>query len=250
MSIDHFIDSLVPPPAKGRRPVYGEVVRELNEADIQTLWTAPEGGLESSTPAILRIKNSHHMLARLLAEGRKDVECSQITGYSPNRISILKRDPAFKELLEYYKSQVSEAFVNVHERLATVGLAAVEELHERLEEAPQGFANRELMELAELGLDRAGFGPKSTTNVNVGVALVSSDKLAELKAEAARRTNGTILTLTQDDRRTGVGGTVIDGAVVADDSPQGQQSTGDQISESPGEGTALPVAGDSGGAVD
>jgi hypothetical protein len=95
------------------------------------------------------------MLARLLAEGRKSEECSLITGYSTTRIWILKQDPAFKDLVAYYAAQTEAKFLDVHERLAALGMSTLDELQERLESDPDGFKNRELMELAEFALDRS-----------------------------------------------------------------------------------------------
>jgi hypothetical protein len=141
--------------ARGRKaaPLAIEVLRELNVQDLDLIQNPPKVGVE--TRPLARLRHTHHMLARLLAEGRKNEECSLITGYSPSRISILQHDPAFKELVAYYSDQTKEVYLNVHERLASVGMAAVEEIQERLEVSPKEFANRELMELAEMALDRS-----------------------------------------------------------------------------------------------
>lgn len=154
--------------ARGRKPKFArfDVLRELNGSDMEMLLSPPEHGVK--TPLLTKLRNSHHMLARLLAEGRKAQECSAITGYSPSRISILQRDPAFKDLVSYYAAQAREVYLNVHERLAALGMSTVEELQERLETDPEAFSNRELMELAEMALDRSLTKPKE--NALVGQA--------------------------------------------------------------------------------
>ena len=52
----------------------------------------------------------------------------------------------------------------MHNRLATLGATAVEELQERLEDKPEDFSNKELRELVESTMDRsvapAKGGPK------------------------------------------------------------------------------------------
>src|SRR5438105_2787384 len=105
-----------------------EILRELRPQDLQDVGPGP------GPPAIKTIRQTHHLAARLLAEGRPAVEVAAITGYSQSRLSIFKSDPAFAELLEYYKAQVREAFAGIHERLAALGYSCLEEAQRRLEE--------------------------------------------------------------------------------------------------------------------
>lgn len=160
----------------------GELAVKVRDLTVDDLMSAKGRKVNSVTPSIAKIRDSHHALARLLAEGRKDVEISLLTGYSPSRISILKNDPAFSELVSYYKQNVSDTFVTVHERFASLSRDAAEELQSRLDETPETFDNEELMELAKLTADRTGFGPKST-NVNINVDLAG-------RLEAARKRIG------------------------------------------------------------
>ena len=159
------------PPSRGRKPAPLEmsILRPLNESDVEDMVIGKGVGLP--TTPIAKLRHSHHMLARLLAEGRPNSEAALVTGYSPSRISILKNDPAFKELIEYYKGQVEQQYVNVHERLAALGLSTIDELAERLEANPDDFTARELMELAALTLDRAGHGPTAKTQVSGAVTI-------------------------------------------------------------------------------
>lgn len=168
--------------ARGRRsePLHMEVRRELNGADVEELLNPSPKGVK--TMPLAKLRNTHHLLARLLAEGRSGAECSAMTGYSPSRISILKSDPAFVELVHHYQGQVEEIFVNVHERLAALGMSTIEELMERLEHDPDAISNRELMELASLCLDRSSAPPKNKASggggtgsaVSVSVNFVSA----------------------------------------------------------------------------
>lgn len=148
------------PSARGKRatPIVLEYVRDLNEGDLEMILNPPPKGIETSP--LMKLRNTHHQLARLMAEGRPQAECSLITGYCPSRISILKNDPAFKELVAYYQTQAEAVYLNVHERLAALGMSTIEELQERLESDPERFTNKELMDLGELLLDRTVAPPK------------------------------------------------------------------------------------------
>ncbi len=106
--------------------------RELTEADLPLLTNPPPVG--RPLPELTKIRSAHHGLARLLAKGVAQTEISEITGYTPSRISVLKADPAFQELISYYESNTSEVFVDAGLRLQAIGLLAAEEIQARLEE--------------------------------------------------------------------------------------------------------------------
>lgn len=219
MYLDGLIDEVLlsPPPSRGRRAgmVAASYVRDLGNDDIQALWDLPEGGLSSEARPLQRITQRHHMLARLVAEGRPDVESSAITGHSPSRISILKKDPAFANLVEYYKTQTEAVYLSVHERLAALGMATVDELMDRIENEPNSFSIRELKEIAELGLDRAGYGPTKSVTTNLSVGLISGDQISKIKELVAQRQNGTVRQITASSNSgLDAGGTVIDGTAV------------------------------------
>ncbi len=182
------------PPSRGapRSKLFYTYERDLDEGDVSTLLSNP--AREVTTPSIQKLKQSHHTLARLLAEGTTQVEAAAITGYSLSRISVLKLDPAFCELLVYYSSQQKEIYLNVHQRLASLGLDALEELHDRLNDPSQPpMSNKELQDLVALSFDRAGYGPRST---KVNEFKFSLDGLLEaVKEEVSERSLGSIKTL-------------------------------------------------------
>lgn len=135
-------------PRGGRRPsapLAIEVLRELEPGDLQAL----SGAVAAPAQRLLQIRQPHHALARLICEGRELAEVALITGYAPSYISNLQNDPAFAELLSYYSVQREQVFVDVLERMRTLGLHSMEELQRRLEEAPEKFSNREVMELVD-----------------------------------------------------------------------------------------------------
>jgi hypothetical protein len=134
---------------KEMKTVLWEVIRPLKVPDDLPL-------LENPVPApkqtLLQIRHTHHQLAQLIAQGTEQTECALITGYAPSYISVLKGDPSFNELISYYAAQQEVKFVDVIDRMRSLGLSTLEELQSRLELEPQSYSHRELMELAELTL--------------------------------------------------------------------------------------------------
>lgn len=185
---------------RGRRPqlkVLG--TRPLTEEDLMEAATKPVEG----TPGIKALRQSHHTLAKLLAQGTKQQDAAVITGISTSRISILKADPSFAELLSYYTAMEEEGWKNaradMRERLTGLGFDSIETLAARLEEDPDGFSNDALMKLVELTTDRIGHGKTSSQNVKVTHALDDAT-LARIRGggEAAP----TERELSQEDRQT------------------------------------------------
>lgn len=149
-----------------------EIIRPLRQVELGEL----EKPLGVKTPAVGKIRQSHHALARLMAEGRKGVEIAAITGYSQSRISILKGDPAFAELVQYYSGQVEGKFMDVHERLAALQGDAVQELHSRLDEEPEKVSNQELMEIIKLGAKGQQSGGSVVGDVSFNISFVEPEK--------------------------------------------------------------------------
>lgn len=156
----------------GTTPVALIEGRDLTPADAQAIIDGV-GVTESLTP-LTRLRHTHHELARLLAEGRPAVEVSAITGKSQSWISTLKRDPAFADLVEYYRVQKDAVYLDVHARLAGLGTDAVNELQHRLDVDPDKLTTREVMEIAELALDRSVAPPKGGANAGpAGTAIAA-----------------------------------------------------------------------------
>jgi len=166
--------------------------RELSLSDLVVLGT----GQPASVRPLAKLRNSHHHLARILAEGKDEVEASRLSGYSVGRINTLLDDPAFQELIAHYKSQVDEIQVDVNGRLELLGLDTMEELHERLLETPEKFRVVDLHEQLKLTMDRVGFGPKSTINQNIRQMVLTDDSLNAIKLEAERRRIGAVRLLS------------------------------------------------------
>jgi hypothetical protein len=179
------MDLTLPIRLSGRAPaaLVAAEVRELSPEDFALLAT--ERGVE---PAPLkRLGERHHALAKLLAQGTSPGEAAVVTGLSPSRVSILKADPTFQDLVAFYREKVDAAYVDMHSTLAGLSLDAAQELRDRLEEEPEKISVGQLLEITKLGADRTGFGPKSTQDVNVNVGLADRMQAARERAEARRR---------------------------------------------------------------
>ena len=146
----------IAPPGKGRRPApihYGPT-RALTEVDIASMWERQSEGAKG-IPRIKTLRYNHHLLAKAVASGKNLLECSQMCGLSVHRISDLKNDPAFQELVSFYAEELNEVYVDVHQRMAALGTSVLEELQERFEAEPEKFTKRELMELFTTMADRS-----------------------------------------------------------------------------------------------
>jgi hypothetical protein len=164
---------------------------------------AEPAGLPAEAPeakprtTIQRLRHSHHLLARSLAEGREPPEAAALSGFAISTVSNLQRDPAFKELVEYYRAQTRDIFESVQDRLGALGLSFLEELQDRLESDPDSFKHGQLLAIAEKLLDRSiapskGFASSKSSGgsgVNIQIAFVDPPRQAptlEARAEGAR----------------------------------------------------------------
>ena len=189
MSTDSFEALLGAAVRPGRRGAVlpCTVARNLTEEDLAA---ANQGGSIAPVP-IKNLRNSHHQIARLIAQGEKGMVISEITGYSQARISILKSDPQFAELVSFYESLEGEAHslsrADFHQRLADVGFDSIELLHERIVDDPDSITTAELLKIVEASADRTGHGKTSTVNTNNATVVLTAEELANIRANAAPR---------------------------------------------------------------
>ena len=149
-----------------RKAVQAEYVRELGPADFALL----ESGRGIKAPSLTRLRDRHHALARLLAQGKTPTEASIITGYDVSRISILKQDPTFQDLVSSYRSVEDGLMAEFTERAGLLSLTAMANLQEALEDDENPLPPSMQLEIAKTFADRTGHAPvqKSVqTNVNV-----------------------------------------------------------------------------------
>ena len=216
----------------GHQPFFATFARDLVEEDLILGEALPKRAPEGAA-ALKRIRSSHHEAARLVGLGKSNQEISLITGYTPQRIVQLKHDPAFCELVTHYQGQVEDLYIDTHRRLAGFTNDAMEVLHERLLEAPEKIKTSDLKDLLTLGLDRTGFGPKSTVNTNIKAVVITNAELERIKGEAAAARLGTVRQLEaqriEDNREPSLGGTRDSQSPSGSEEAEGNQSEGESL---------------------
>jgi len=137
-------------------------LRELGAEDVQALQQA--GNVTRLAP-IQRLRTA---ITRWPLGGRRlsPMEISAITGTLRPESRQLEEYPDFQELVAYYREQVQAKYLNVHERLASLGISTIDELEKRLEETPRKFKTLDLIEQDEGGSRPLGHsaGPSSRTS--------------------------------------------------------------------------------------
>src|SRR5690606_23707786 len=119
LSLQEVIELAAKPGRRARGPVPFSVKGELTREDLE------DPGEVVKVPTLKALRHSHHQLARCVAQKLKPGEISDITGYTPARISQLKADPQFAELVAYYEELEQESYIqsraDFHQRLAAIG---------------------------------------------------------------------------------------------------------------------------------
>ena len=172
------------------RPLIMEVVRQITDDDVLRLGSgvaSGQGRNVSIRPALKQIRAIHHRMAQLLSQGRSNGEVAVLVGRTPQSVSDLQQDPAFKNLLSYYTDQFMVAMMEDSVRLGVkannVGEMALDELTARFEDD----ASRKNMTVADLtragafGLDRGALPPKAAGGQAVVPANITLNFGTELK---------------------------------------------------------------------
>lgn len=163
------MNSLAAAVGRPGKEVAVEVIRELTSADLALIGTGP-----AKVTSLKKIRDSHHNIARLLAEGKSNAEVSEVTGYGQSRISVLKGDPAFQDLISHYRKDVdlaqSIAFADNAMKMASINGDFLDELQDRLDNQPEAFSPDTILDAIKVLSDRTGLGAQSrSTNVNINL---------------------------------------------------------------------------------
>lgn len=185
MDLDTSAEQYVPPRLIGRvaRLPLPLSVRSLESGEVDA-QSKGEAGLKASP--LTRISARHRRLAELIASGMGTNDAARAVGLTASRVSILKADREFQELVSHAQKLGDLAWVATNERLASVAGNAIDEINERFEEDPGQFSPDELLKFAALGADRTGFGPKTVVEKNVNVNFGDELSAARKRAESAR----------------------------------------------------------------
>ena len=131
---------------------------------------------------IVKLRQSHHLLAWTLAAGKSQTEAARLCGMSATRVGTLIQDPTFSELLARCSAEViaarAEAIITAEAEFGTLQVMnrnmAERQLMDHMEDAeesgkplPPTILNR----IAVDRMDRSGYGRHTTTtNLNIGFA--------------------------------------------------------------------------------
>lgn len=142
-----------------------------------------------------KIREKHHHVARLIADGLQQRLVARISGYTEGYISILLNNPAMVELVEMYRIQAGASVKVATEKLKTVGLKALEKIDEKIDS--DQLSNLELLSAAKLGLDRGGLGPQSKVHAVNEHHVIDHAEISRLNDEARRRNATSIVPVAE-----------------------------------------------------
>ena len=170
----------------------------LRGADLERL---KEPRYVATTPQKLR--DSHHMIARLAATGMRTKAIAAQVGYSDIRVIHLLEAPAMQELVAKYREKVDASFIESQDaffELATKNMLSAErhiaDAIAEADEAGELIPIRTALAISRDAADRFGYG-KKTQNLNINVdfaaqlerAIQRSGKTIEAKATQEHKIN-------------------------------------------------------------
>lgn len=167
-----------------------EIIRPVTASDI-SLLSVPE---PSKPEPLKKIREAHHKLAAMIACGATGRDIQEATGYSYSRISILKADPTFQQLVSHYEGVRDAALVaevqDYASKLLTGAHLALDLMIETMRDNPDSLSPDTKKDYAEFFADRTGFG-KQTKSLNASVNLNSyAEQIAEGRRRAAQLSAG------------------------------------------------------------
>jgi len=148
-------------------------VRSLERSDLAFLQQ------KSARPTIKNLRDSHHIVARLLASGMSYTEIARESGRSISNVSLLASSPAMQELVASYRADEDQSWRESRDEFYGLihnnGLKAARQISDQLDEADDEGASRipinRLLAIVSDTSDRVGYNKKSTTmNINVDFA--------------------------------------------------------------------------------
>ncbi len=150
-------------------PVEISDIRVLSRADLHVLAEKRPGQV------VQTLRDSHQRMARAVAMGLSNSEVAGLCGCSLTRVSMMRGDPAFKELVAHKRAMIdvewaveADAVVGYLRDNALKAQAMLSDKLDAAMEQNEFLPTRDLLGIAELGLDRTGYG-KVNKNVNINV---------------------------------------------------------------------------------
>jgi hypothetical protein len=168
---------------RGKGSITPEVlnVRALSVAELNAHLTREAESIK--TPPLKRIESRHRLIAAKIASGASTGEIAAEFGMTASRVSVLKSDPTFKELIAYYETKEVDALLVVSGAMTTVLSGALGEMERRIEEEPEAIETDTLLKIIGTMADRTGHAPKRVEEKTVNFSF--GDRLEQARARVA-----------------------------------------------------------------
>lgn len=154
---------------RNTRSPFVKAVRSMTKADIESLRQ------RSTRPAFLKLRDSHHKIARLAATGMRNNEIAEAIGYNYTRVSTIINSPATQELIAKYRLDVHESWRksndHVYETILEVEAKAWRKVADDLDDEDNPVSTLTALKAATEASNRTGHHSKSTKeNININFA--------------------------------------------------------------------------------
>jgi hypothetical protein len=217
--------------------------RAPKPAEVSVGQPAKLAWKDPAHPRIVKnLRDSHHMVARLVATGMAYKDVAVRTGYSAARVTQLMDSPAFIELVAHYRAKIDDSYVETFDTyfdyIGRNGVIAERLLNDKLTESEHDdFSVQQLVAISANAADRTGY-PKRHESINLNVDFAAQLDRATKRAKEVKATSDSSKPVSQAvsnpaDRRPGTDS--LAHSLPTTPSPPTAATTGEaSVSASPG----------------
>jgi hypothetical protein len=184
-----------------KRPALLEM-RSLTPDDLAVL-KLPRGRSHN----VRELRDSHHLVARLMAAGLRNDEVAERSGFSMGSIYRFAQDPAHQELVAQYRKTVNASYREEADEFNRILLSnrmkAERRIADRLDDDEATVTTRDLITISRDAADRTGYGKISMqVHKNAGMATAMEIATANAFAKSGRSPPMIEATATRSDDRS------------------------------------------------
>lgn len=174
---------------------YIRAVRPMTKADIESLRQP------SARVRIAKIRDSHHIMARLFVSGLSLSEIAAETGYTISRVSVIRGSPAMQELIARYRDDDHTEWARhrdaTYEYMHRIRVKSLRQIEEILDDEDSPPRPEFILKAFDSVADRTEYHRKTTKeNINVNFAakldeaFARSRKITYIDVPASHSTSG------------------------------------------------------------